>query len=164
MKKPICLFFTAITLLLSTIAYSQSTPNPLYPHLPPKADHVYEIDFNQLNAKGNLSAMLSGIPIKGQAAVLLTILKDPAAAGIDLVALRDLMGHANPETTAAYVHLSPQTLAAEYARDKQETLLGLRRRMQDGSPASRLGETRNPMTQPGGEYSVRAPRPDDEEA
>src|ERR1700677_4908704 len=84
MKKPICLFFTAITLLLSTIAYSQSTPNPLYPHLPPKADHVYEIDFNQLNAKGNLSAMLSGIPIKGQAAVLLTILKDPAAAGIDL--------------------------------------------------------------------------------
>jgi amino acid transporter len=55
-------------------------------------------------------------------------------------------------------------LAAEYARDKQETLLGLRRRMQDGSPASRLGDTRNPMTQPGGEYAVRAPRPDDEEA
>ena len=26
------------------------------------------------------------------------------------------MGHANPETTAAYVHLSPETLAAEYAR------------------------------------------------
>jgi integrase/recombinase XerC len=39
-----------------------------------------------------------------------------ASAGIDLLALRDLMGHANPETTAAYVHLSPQTLAAEYAR------------------------------------------------
>jgi integrase/recombinase XerC len=39
-----------------------------------------------------------------------------ASAGIDLLALRDLMGHANPETTAAYVHLSPDALAAEYAR------------------------------------------------
>jgi len=39
-----------------------------------------------------------------------------AAAGIDLLALRDLMGHANPETTAAYVHLAPEALAAEYAR------------------------------------------------
>ena len=39
-----------------------------------------------------------------------------SSAGIDLLALRELMGHANPETTAAYVHLSPQTLAAEYAR------------------------------------------------
>ena len=39
-----------------------------------------------------------------------------ACAGIDLLALRELMGHANPETTAAYVHLSPEKLAAEYAR------------------------------------------------
>jgi integrase/recombinase XerC len=39
-----------------------------------------------------------------------------AAAGIDLLVLRGLMGHANPETTAAYVHLAPETLAAEYAR------------------------------------------------
>lgn len=39
-----------------------------------------------------------------------------ASAGIDLLALRELMGHVNPETTAAYVHLSPETLAAEYAR------------------------------------------------
>ena len=31
-----------------------------------------------------------------------------ASAGIDLLALRELMGHANPETTAAYVHLSPR--------------------------------------------------------
>ena len=38
-----------------------------------------------------------------------------AAAGIDLVALRDLMGHASPETTARYVHLSDEHLAAEYA-------------------------------------------------
>src|SRR5258706_5249418 len=35
-----------------------------------------------------------------------------ACAGIDLLALRELMGHANPETTAP-VHLSPETLAAE---------------------------------------------------
>lgn len=38
-----------------------------------------------------------------------------AAAGIDLLALRELMGHASPETTARYVHLSPETLAAELA-------------------------------------------------
>lgn len=38
-----------------------------------------------------------------------------AAAGVDLLVLRELMGHASPETTARYVHLSPQTLAAEYA-------------------------------------------------
>src|SRR5690348_8813645 len=31
-----------------------------------------------------------------------------SSAGIDLLALRELMGHANPETTAAYVHLSPE--------------------------------------------------------
>jgi site-specific recombinase XerC len=39
-----------------------------------------------------------------------------AAAGIDLLVLRDLMGHASPETTAGYVHLSIETLSAEYTR------------------------------------------------
>ncbi|MGH9278671.1 MAG: tyrosine-type recombinase/integrase [Acidimicrobiales bacterium] len=39
-----------------------------------------------------------------------------ASAGMDLLVLRQLMGHASPETTAAYVHLSPETLAAEYAK------------------------------------------------
>lgn len=38
-----------------------------------------------------------------------------ATAGMDLLVLRELMGHASPETTAAYVHLSPEALAAEYA-------------------------------------------------
>ena len=38
-----------------------------------------------------------------------------AAAGIDLLVLRDLMGHASPETTAGYVHLSNEHVAAEYA-------------------------------------------------
>ncbi len=38
-----------------------------------------------------------------------------AAAGIDLLALRELMGHASPETTARYVHLSSDALAAEFA-------------------------------------------------
>jgi integrase/recombinase XerC len=38
-----------------------------------------------------------------------------AAAGIDLLALRELMGHTNPKTTARYVHLSTEHLAAEYA-------------------------------------------------
>jgi len=39
-----------------------------------------------------------------------------ARAGIDLLALRELMGHASPETTALYVHLSPEDLAREYER------------------------------------------------
>lgn len=43
-----------------------------------------------------------------------------AAAGIDLLALRELMGHASPETTAGYVHLSVETLAAEYARAREQ--------------------------------------------
>lgn len=43
-----------------------------------------------------------------------------ATAGIDLLALRELMGHANPETTAAHVHLSPAALAAEYARAREQ--------------------------------------------
>lgn len=38
-----------------------------------------------------------------------------AAAGIDLLALRELMGHSSPETTARYVHLSSDTLAGEFA-------------------------------------------------
>jgi site-specific recombinase XerD len=37
-----------------------------------------------------------------------------AAAGIDLLALRELMGHTSPDTTASYVHLSIDQLAAEY--------------------------------------------------
>jgi integrase/recombinase XerC len=42
-----------------------------------------------------------------------------AAAGIDLLVLRDLMGHASPETTAGYVHLCIETVSAEYARARQ---------------------------------------------
>ena len=38
-----------------------------------------------------------------------------AAAGIDLLVLRELMGHVSPETTAGYVHLSVEQLAADYA-------------------------------------------------
>jgi site-specific recombinase XerD len=48
-----------------------------------------------------------------------------AAAGIDLLALRELMGHASPETTARYVHLSNEHLAAEYAAARV-TLAGTR--------------------------------------
>jgi site-specific recombinase XerD len=44
---------------------------------------------------------------------------DLAAAGIDLLVLRELMGHAHVETTAAYVHLGPETIAAEWARARQ---------------------------------------------
>lgn len=38
-----------------------------------------------------------------------------AQSGIDLVVLRAMMGHASPETTARYVHLSNEYLAAECA-------------------------------------------------
>ena len=38
-----------------------------------------------------------------------------ASAGMDLLVLRELMGHASPQTTAGYVHLAPEILAAEYA-------------------------------------------------
>lgn len=48
-----------------------------------------------------------------------------AAAGIDLLALRELMGHASPETTSRYVHLSVEHLAAEYAAARA-TLAGSR--------------------------------------
>jgi site-specific recombinase XerD len=44
-----------------------------------------------------------------------------ATAGIDLLVLRELMGHSSPETTAAYVHLCPDTLAAEFARARAAT-------------------------------------------
>jgi integrase/recombinase XerC len=44
-----------------------------------------------------------------------------AAAGIDLLVLRALMGHASPQTTAGYVHLSLETLAADYARARKAT-------------------------------------------
>jgi integrase/recombinase XerC len=39
-----------------------------------------------------------------------------AEAGIDLLVLRELMGHSSPETTAGYVHLSAESVAAEFAR------------------------------------------------
>ncbi|MDP3890989.1 tyrosine-type recombinase/integrase [Nocardioides sp.] len=48
-----------------------------------------------------------------------------AAGGIDLLALRELMGHASPETTSRYVHLSVEHLAAEYAAARA-TLAGPR--------------------------------------
>jgi integrase/recombinase XerC len=44
-----------------------------------------------------------------------------ATAGIDLLVLRELMGHSSPETTAAYVHLSSETLAAEFAKARAAT-------------------------------------------
>jgi integrase/recombinase XerC len=44
-----------------------------------------------------------------------------AAAGIDLLVLRELMGHASPETTAGYVHLTAETLAAEYSRARSRS-------------------------------------------
>lgn len=47
-----------------------------------------------------------------------------ASAGIDLLVLRDLMGHASPETTGRYVHLSIEHLAAEYAAARTQLEAG----------------------------------------
>ncbi|MDA8358577.1 MAG: hypothetical protein M0Z95_20315 [Actinomycetota bacterium] len=47
--------------------------------------------------------------------ILRTSLITSSTAGVDLLVLRELMGHVSPETTASYVHLSPDTLAAEFA-------------------------------------------------
>lgn len=44
-----------------------------------------------------------------------TYASELAAAGMDLLVLRELMGHASPEATSIYVHLSPEVLAAQYA-------------------------------------------------
>ncbi len=44
---------------------------------------------------------------------------DLASAGIDVLVLRELMGHAHVETTTAYVHLAPAAIAAEWARARQ---------------------------------------------
>ena len=49
-----------------------------------------------------------------------------AAAGIDLLALRELMGHSSPETTASYVHLSVDQLAAEYGAARATLAAGPR--------------------------------------
>nr|WP_234904146.1 site-specific integrase [Mycolicibacterium frederiksbergense] len=49
-----------------------------------------------------------------------------ASAGIDLMVLRELMGHVSPETTAGYVHLSVEQLAAEYGAARA-SLAGTRR-------------------------------------
>jgi site-specific recombinase XerD len=49
-----------------------------------------------------------------------------AAAGIDLLALRELMGHSSPETTASYVHLSVEQLAAEYGAARATLAAGPR--------------------------------------
>jgi site-specific recombinase XerD len=44
---------------------------------------------------------------------------DLASAGIDVLVLRELMGHAHVETTTAYVHLAPDVIAAEWARARE---------------------------------------------
>ncbi|HEV3324475.1 MAG TPA: hypothetical protein VG052_02675 [Puia sp.] len=85
MKKPFHLTFAATSLVLSFAAYSQS-PNPLFQHLPPNAGHIYEINFNQINSKGNIGALLGSVPPSknAQTGLMLSVLKDPAAAGVDL--------------------------------------------------------------------------------
>jgi hypothetical protein len=75
---------TAFALLLSTATYSQS-PNPLYQHLSPSANHIYSVRLGQIITKGELAGLLGSIPIKDpNAAKFLNIIKDPASGGVDL--------------------------------------------------------------------------------
>jgi hypothetical protein len=86
MKKPFDLSFTAICLLMTTVAYSQSAPNPLFSHLPAAADHIYEINFSALTAKADLGSILNSLPPSKNAhtAMMFDVLKNPADAGVDL--------------------------------------------------------------------------------
>jgi hypothetical protein len=85
MKKASHLIAVSICLILSTVAYSQSS-NPLFQHLPPTAGHIYEINFNQINNKGNIGALLGSVPPGKNplTSLILSVLKDPAASGVDL--------------------------------------------------------------------------------
>ena len=70
-----------------------------------------------------LKRLLPGI---FQDQVQITLGTELAAAGIDLLALRELMGHSSPETTASYVHLSVEQLAAEYGAARATLAAGPR--------------------------------------
>jgi hypothetical protein len=86
MIKPLGLGFAAICMLFSTITYSQSASNPLFRHLPPAADHIYEINISTLIAKGNLGSILNSLPPSKNAQnnMMFDLLKNPTAAGVDL--------------------------------------------------------------------------------
>lgn len=68
------------------MAFSQAASNPLFGHLPPAADHIYEINFSALIAKGNLGSILNSLPPtkNAQNNMMFDLLKNPAAAGVDL--------------------------------------------------------------------------------
>jgi hypothetical protein len=119
MKKAICLFLTAITLLLSMIAYSQS-PDPLYQHLPASANHIYSIRLGQILAKGQLADVLSSIPPSKDphAAMAFSILQDPASAGIDLgheILIAQTTATGNGADTVSFIEvLVPLTDSAKF--------------------------------------------------
>lgn len=50
-----------------------------------------------------------------------TFASDLVVAGLDPLVLQALMGHSSLEATSRYVHLSPEWLAAEYARARART-------------------------------------------
>lgn len=84
MKKRTSLSFVLTAMLLSTIANGQS-PNPLYQHLPPSADHIYSVRLGQIITKGDLTGLLTTIPVKdSNTAKFINVVTDPAAAGVDL--------------------------------------------------------------------------------
>ncbi len=79
----------AMAILISAMAQARAQApagNPLYPHLAPSATHIYSLRLPQIIAKGELLTILNAIPAPKDAnqARLLSIIKDPAAAGLNL--------------------------------------------------------------------------------
>jgi len=85
MKKTIRLSFAIVFLFFSTVSFAQS-PNPLYQHLPPTANHIYSVRLGQIITKGELGGVLQGIPMGNdpRGTWYKNILTSPAAAGVDI--------------------------------------------------------------------------------
>jgi hypothetical protein len=92
MKRPARLSFAATLLLVVAIATLPSTmacgqsPNPLYQHLPPSANHIYSVRLGQVIAKGELLPILGSLPNSKDSnfTAVLDILKNPASIGVDI--------------------------------------------------------------------------------
>jgi hypothetical protein len=80
------LFFCAAAILSLYSTADAQSPNPLYQHLPPTANHVYSIRLGQIIAKGELVDILNSMPPSKDpnSAMAFKMIKDPASVGVDL--------------------------------------------------------------------------------
>ncbi|HEV3411376.1 MAG TPA: hypothetical protein VG101_02815 [Puia sp.] len=138
MKKPISLSFvpasplrsaatilSAILLLLSPMANAQS-PNPLYHHLPPSANHIYSVRLGQIIAKGELGGIIQGIPIPKDphGTWFMNILTNPASSGVDLdheILIAQTTASGDGADTLSYVQIFvPLTDSAKFRSSLKE--------------------------------------------